>query len=296
MSDIIQSVFDVSFELLDKNPKHVQINDNNIQALVEKMKADGKPEFFGEKPEIKDGAYLSGTYIEIIKELIASSINYCYWYSTPDCRINNVSSTKMYEDVESIFEGVENQTLNLKNRIRELVELLSYHRFPLIEERKRHLFELMEGNKAEVFAAMVHDKALSPNELFDMMIKMFQGFSSDTFLKRASLFFIQLYRKFGWYEDDLMTTLHVPADYQVPKILRHFNCITYSDKLAKKIDDMVLIKKHSLEETQIRAATIVACTKLQYSTGWTIADVDTYLWTKRKLTDKPFHMTITTDY
>jgi hypothetical protein len=35
---------------------------------------------------------------------------------------------------------------------------------------------------------------------------------------------------------------------------------------------------------------------LQYATGFNIADVDTYLWTKRKLVDKPFHLTYTTDY
>ena len=60
------------------------------------------------------------------------------------------------------------------------------------------------------------------------MIKLFQGFSSDVFLKRTSLFFMQLYRKFGWYKDDLMQTLFVPADYQIPKILRHFECIEYA--------------------------------------------------------------------
>ena len=59
---------------------------------------------------------------------------------------------------------------------------------------------------------------------------------------------------------------------------------------------MILLQKDSLEELQIRAATIVACTRLQQLTGWTIADVDTYLWTKRKMVDKPFHLTISTDY
>ena len=173
---------------------------------------------------------------------------------------------------------------------------MSENRYPLLEERKRHLRELYEDRKGEVFASMVNDQALPPVELFNEMIIRFQGFASDIFLKRASLFFIQLYRKFGWYEDNLMNILHVPADYQVPKILRHFNCIAYSNALSNKIEGMKLIEKHSLEEIQIRAATIIACTELQYKTGWTIADVDTYLWTKRKLTDKPFHLTISTDY
>jgi nitric oxide synthase oxygenase domain/subunit len=202
----------------------------------------------------------------------------------------------MYDNVNMVFEGVEHQALNLENRIESLIEILSEYRYPLLEERKRHLRELYEDRKGEVFASMVKDQALPPIELFHEMVIRFQGFSSDIFLKRASLFFIQLYRKFGWYEENLMSVLHVPADYQVPKILRHFNCINYSDKLAKKIDNNQLIERHGLEEIQIRAATVIACTKLQTKLGWTIADVDTYLWTKRKESDRPFHLTITSDY
>ena len=93
-----------------------------------------------------------------------------------------------------------------------------------------------------------------------------------------------------------MKHLFIPADCQLPKMLRNSDCIKYSDKLAKKVFDGKLIQKHSLEELQIRAATIVVGTMLQFSTGWTIADVDTYLWLRRKLVDTPFHLTITSDY
>lgn len=289
--DIIQSVFDVAKESLNRKSNFVYINEDNVNALADKMKADGKVDFFGGDQE-KD----VNTYIEILKELIASSINYCYWYGAHDIRPNGVSSTSMYDNVNEVFEGIDHQALNFENRIEGLIEILSENRYPLLEERKKHLRELYEDRKAEVFANMVNDQALPPVELFNEMIIRFQGFASDIFLKRASLFFIQLYRKFGWYEDNLMNILHVPADYQVPKILRHFNCINYSDKLSKKIDNSQLIKKHSLEEIQIRAATIIACTKLQMKLGWTIADIDTYLWTKRKESDRPFHLTITTDY
>jgi len=289
--DIIQSVFGVANNALNRKSNFVYINEDNVNALADKMKADGKVDFFGGDQE-ED----MNTYIEILKELIASSINYCYWYGAHDIRPNGVSSTSMYDNVNEVFEGVDHQALNLEKRIEGLIEILSENRYPLLEERKRHLRELCEDRKAEVFANMVNDQALPPVELFNEMVIRFQGFASDIFLKRASLFFIQLYRKFGWYEDNLMNILHVPADYQVPKILRYFNCINYSDKLSKKIDNSQLIEKHSLEEIQIRAATIIACTKLQMKLGWTIADIDTYLWTKRKESDKPFHLTITSDY
>jgi hypothetical protein len=93
-----------------------------------------------------------------------------------------------------------------------------------------------------------------------------------------------------------MQKIFVPADYQIPKILRHFECIEYNDLLAHEIDNCILIKKHSLKEIQIRAATIKVCKQLQDITGWTVADIDTFLWCNRKLTNKPFHLTVTCDY
>lgn len=283
--DIIQQVFDMSEVILASEPTSVKIKQDWIYKLVDQMMKDGKP--------ILNSDPLNFRYDDILKELVASSINYCYWYGSHDIRPNGVSSTSMYDDVNTAF-AIKSDSFDVK--INHLIMLLSAHRYPLLEERKRHLLELCENNKAEVFTNMVCNKSYTGERLFHEMIEMFQGFASDNFLKRASLFFIQLNRKFGWWQDDLMVTLHVPADYQVPKVLRYFGCIDYSPNLSFKISNNKLIPKHSLDELQIRAATVKACTMLQYATGWTIADVDTYLWGRRKLTVKPFHLTISTDY
>lgn len=289
--DIIKSVFEISEQILSLQPSHAWIRQIETEKLAEQMKEDGCPSFYD-----SDGGYQTGIYNQILKELVASSINYCYWYGSPTIRPNGVSSTSMYDDVEEAFKDADNHALNFSSRIGFLIKILSEHRYPLLEERKRHLLELCEGRKAEDFAHMITSEEYSPERLFHEFVENFQGFASDIFLKRASLFFIQLYRKFGWYKDDLMTILHVPADYQVPKILRHFGCIEYDEELEEKIKLNKLIPTHSMEELQIRAATVKVCSELQNKTGWTIADVDTYLWTKRKLTDEPFHLTITTDY
>ncbi len=292
-NDIIQQVFDLSEKALAIEPQSVKINEAKIQDLIAQMLLDGKENFYDSEP---NQGYKTGIFIDILKELVASSINYCYWYGSHDIRPNGVSSTSMYNDVNTVFEDFGNRALNFDKRIHSLIGLLSMHRYPLLEERKRHLLELCDGRKAEIFAGYVGKKTFSGEELFKLLVEMFQGFASDIFLKRASLFFIQLNRKFGWWKDDLMMILHVPSDYQVPKILRHFGCILYNEELAMKIKENKLIERNCLDEIQIRSATIRACTMLQYGTGWTIADVDTYLWAKRKLTNEPFHLTITTDY
>ena len=292
--DIIQEVFDLSKKILDTKPFHVTINNEGIEKLSKQMKIDGIPNFYDSEPEQK---YKTGITLEILKELIASSINYCYWYGSHDIRPNNVSSASMYDHVNEVFDPAINQALNFEWRINKLIDILSINRYPMLEERKRHLYDLCENRKAESFCGQVQVHHVSGSTmLFEELVKQFHGFASDQFLKRASLFFIQLYRKFGWFKDTLMTHLFVPADYQVPKILRFYDCIRYSNELSHKIFDSKLIEKNSLEELQIRAATINVCTTLQYSVGWTIADVDTYLWTKRKLSDQPFHLTYTTDY
>lgn len=291
--DVIQQVFDISEVILATTPSHVWINDEGVRLLIEQMKEDGIPEFYESEPE---QSYRTGILVDIIIELVASSINYNYWYGAHDIRPNGVSSSSMYESVHKVFDDAKTRSLNFDVRIDSLIKEISINRYPLLEERVRHLEELAFNRKGERFAQLIYTGNYAGARLFHELVEWFPGFASDTFLKRASLFFIQLYRKFGWYKDDLMRILHVPADYQVPKILRHFDCIRYSDALADKVFNGELIQKHSLEELQIRAATVKVCTQLQYAVGWTIADVDTYLWTKRKLTDTPFHLTYTTDY
>lgn len=288
-----KQILDLSWEIFTTDPTNVFINDEKIGELAEQMKSDGKVNFYDTEP---NQGYRTGVFIDILKELVANSINYCYWYGSHDIRPNGVSSTSMYDDVNTVFEDSRNHALNFEKRINTLIRILSDHRYPLLEERKRHLLELCEGRKAETFAKMVEKKELSGEALLHEMIYIFQGYASDIFLKRASLFFIQLNRKFGWWENDFMLNLHVPADYQVPKILRYFKCIEYTKPLSDAIKKNELIPKHSLNELQIRASTVLVCNMLQNKTGWTIADIDTYLWTKRKLTYEPFHLTITTDY
>lgn len=281
---IIDNVFEVADQALEKKPEHVQIIWKAVDRQIETMKRDGVPKFF----EDIDG-YKTGIYKEILKELVASSINYCYWYGVSDLRPNNVSSTAMYDCLEYAFRQSTGTDMRFKSVIDTMIEVLSVNRFPMLEERKRHLLELLEDGKGESFARAVANKQAD----IDIMCRFFSGFAGDIFLKRASLFFIQIYRKFGWFKDMI---LPVPADYQVPKILRHFGCLKYAPILEEDIYEGKLIPKNSLEEIQIRAATIKVCEAMRKELGWHIGDVDTYLWTRRKEVDMPFHCTYTTDY
>lgn len=294
--ETIEYVFDLCETILDiPQPTYVIVNHDRIEEVANDMKLEGIPSF--QTPEASAGkSYNTGIYLEVLKEIVASSINYCYWYGAYDIKPMGASSTTMYNDVNKIFNKANNQSLNFEWRINQLINLLAMHRYPLLEERKRHLLDLCENRKAEIFATKIYECHGEDEEnLFNDMVKNFHGFSSDMLLKRASLFFIQLYRRYGWFKG-LMSNLFVPADYHLPKILRHFKCIEYTNTLPIRIFDQTLIPKNSIEELQIRAATIKTCKLIQIATKWNIADIDTYFWTKRKWTGEPFHLTVTTDY
>lgn len=280
-----ENVFEISEKILYNEPMNVMINDMAVEKLIREMKKEGKLPF--PMPDISDEEK------DVMIELAASSINYCYWYSSSSIRPGNANSGLMYQLVQETFENYYYGSLF--TCVQELIKKLAVHRFPLLEERKRHLLDLVAWGAESFVKKIVSNHKNGYEELYVNLIEQFPGFGSDIFLKRASLFFLQLYRKFGWFED-AMLDLQVPADYQVPKILKHYGCLYYKSDLNEKIIKGILIPKHSPEECQIRAGTVIACKRLCNETGWNISDIDGWLWLRRHVTKDPFHLTITTDY
>jgi len=260
-----------------ENPKHLSINFSAVDKLVDQMVKDN---FSRQLLDLNQN--------DILKELVANSINYCYFYGRYDIKPGG-GAGDMYKIVNEAFEKNEN---DLSSSISEIIKQLSKQRFPLLEQRIKHLLEV--ELLGENFVDYMVRKYKNDN-IFDEFVETFPGYASDMFLKRASLFFLQLYRVGGWYRY-IVEDLFVPADYQVPKMLNHFGCIEYSDELNNKIDFSELIPRGSLEEIEIRASTIYVCDVLAQKTQKTISDVDWWLWSKRDLCKNPFHLTITTDY
>ena len=90
------------------------------------------------------------------------------------------------------------------------------------------------------------------------------------------------------------------ADYRLPQMLRMFGVINYSDNLAKKVDNYILLPFESREEIEIRAVTVwgieLIRQKLKF---YTAAQIDNALWLMSQgLPDEvnPYHRTYTTYY
>lgn len=292
----IENVFEIA-ETFMALSKDVQIDWVGVESTVALMKEAGEREF---KESMKPNVEFWEMHNECFLQLVGGAINYCYWYGRYNVRPNDCSSSKMFKCVRNaapLFTDSFKVSKDYRSQdfIQELVKLLSYTRFPLLEEREKHLKELIKDGEKFIDLVVENKNIIDLNYILEPMIGSFPGYASDIFLKRASLFFIMLYRQFGWFKEAL-NTLHVPADYQIPKMLKYYNCLSYSKDLQNKINNGDLIPKHSRVECEIRAATILVCKELVEKTGWNIADVDGWFWLKRNKCDDPFHLCITTDY
>ena len=99
----------------------------------------------------------------------------------------------------------------------------------------------------------------------------------------------------GYFKDEVHKLI-VPADYHIPNVLRHYECLVYYCDLRGKISRQEIIPENSLEECAIRASTILACKQIAEIAECTMVDVDTVLFSKKNIPSTPFHLTITSNY
>ena len=237
-------------------------------------------------------------------ELIANSVNYCFWYGRHNVRPNGADSTKMYSLLDESFMHLEEvrkiATLDSRQEkeiiIGSFIDKLSTARFPLIDYRVQHLNEVLNrSDLLSVIEEAVQRGSYCADEWLDYLITSFPGYSRDLFLKRAFLFIMQMYRRCGLFKE-AMSKILIPADYHIPKMLRWMGCIEYDEALDYAIATSVLIPSGSNVECEIRAATIVACSRIAAAANCTCEEVDTYLFFQRHICTAPFHLTVTTDY
>lgn len=281
---LVDDVYELAESFMSKST-YVKLDELRISQTAERMIQDGPSSF---PPQEKGDETLI-----CLSEIVGNAINYCYWYGKSDIRPLNCRASKMYEQVMTGLSYYEWD--NFEEVIEKIITLLAINKFPLLEERKVHLKELVEKEAFELAIAIHNAKHVDCEPFLNRLIGSYTGYASDMFLKRASLLFLQLYRKLGWFEES-MFSLPVPADYQVPKVLEHFGCITYSEGLKAMIDFAMPLPKSSIYECEIRAATVLACKKLSDLTKWNMSDVDGWFWLGSKKIDGPFHLCVTTDY
>lgn len=281
---LIDNVYSISNVFVGENMP-VNINWDKVNQLAELMKKEDKMTW-DEHSDLSAAA-------TVLLELYANSINYCFWYGKYDIRPCYSEGRTMYD---IMYDAIKNNFTGAVDIdfVNGIIDQLVFDRYPLLEDRVRHIMEVSLSTQEFVMFVLIN-KENDARIVLHELVRRYPGFASDMFLKRAFLFCYQLNRKLGWFKDSI-DEVPTPADYQVPKMLEHFMCLHYKDKLTDKIKNHTMIPKWSIEEISIRAGTILVCDKLSELTRWTKCDIDAWLWRNRKDCTKPFHLTITTDY
>ena len=292
---LVSDVFEIA-ESFMVAPYHAYIIPERFNGMATVMKNEGKPTF--PIPIVKN------IFKGIVLELVAASVNYCYWFGSHSIRPEGCNSVKMYEFLDESFI--------VMNKLREMamydpqheveiiidtfIDKLSIARFPLLDHRIRHLTEVRNRlDLVHVIDRCVSTDDFSVDGWLQYLVRSFPGYGKDLFLKRAFLFIIQMYRRLRLFKEG-MDRVSVPADYQIPKVLRSLGCLKYNYPLDFMVKNGRLIPEGSTMETEIRAATIVVCSKIATLAQCYPAEVDTYLFAKRNACKDPFHLTITTNY
>lgn len=108
-------------------------------------------------------------------------------------------------------------------------------------------------------------------EIVDVLYKKFVSYLDYSYLNRREILFNKrsqlfpmMYHGRALSSQGRLQPISDPenfgpiADYEVPKILRHFGILYYAIELAKRVDEGVVLEKNSRMETEIRAQTVNA--------------------------------------
>ncbi len=307
---LIDHVMGMSDEFM-KRAKSVSINVDKVVEVAKEIKKAfderssvfwiGYPQWF--EPEVRGKKEID--YMLLAYELMAGAVNYQYWYGSAGMRPNDSGATKMYAMLDESFEisgsihNVGHRTV-CEDAAEEFMRQISRHRLPNAEKRMNHVQEILDSmkdgpNLISHLVSDIHKNDLPVEEFIRRVVVNYPGYAGDMFLKRPFLLAMMLHRRVKWFENDIHK-VPVPADYQIPKMLRWLGCIEYSKELSEDISNSILIPKGSLTECEIRAASIIICKLLSFKSGRSMCDVDTYLWLNRNKCTDPFHLTVTTDY
>lgn len=151
---------------------------------------------------------------------------------------------------------------------------------PLAAERARLIREVglnLQRHFDGKASKLIQSANKSVVKLVSLVTAFFPGFRDHSvyaldgrqcfFYKRAQIFCADVWGAFKHQGLGEFTDLHrltMFADYRVPQIMRHYGILEYAPELANTIDSKKLIPSGSVEELEIRAATVQAVETLKH--------------------------------
>ncbi|MDY7030427.1 MAG: queuosine salvage family protein [Thermodesulfobacteriota bacterium] len=305
--------------------RHVSIDKEALVRFATKLHEEGI-----QIPRWSNRYHLtSGTEEMVSYILVLDSINFCFWpeqgkekweieYGSEKLSgyyalaavlkkavVSGIPITKAYwlaemtlDELKKILGGRGELQL-LEDRLMALKELGQV----LLDEydgKALHLVEASQGSAVNL-SLLLAEKLSSFRDVAEYSC------FKVSFLKRAQIFASDLFGAFGGKGSGNLNEidrLSCFADYKLPQVLRHLGIMQYSQTLAQKIDQRILIEAQSAEEVEIRANTVWSVELLRrelQAMGEDVRafEIDWILWNMGQSTvccEKPYHRTLTVYY
>lgn len=246
-----------------------------------------------------------GTLQEAAEFAVAmNSINYMFWSKDTNGDFvryqnnNQIGALAMCEAFKNAWDDPDSPLSKARTGIELTAENIvqMFGDIPAPESRAAVLNEVLCGPQLKNFAQNLENNPSFTTETAHLLADLFPTAYGDEVLKKSQLAVSAIWREARMRGSDQLCDVTAFADYQIPNVLRALGVLTYDDQLAARIDSGALIEENSMEERAIRAASILAVEELAKAQNVSVADVDYWIWLKRKEPKTPFHLTITTAY
>lgn len=309
MKDLLTKIKE-SNRYVYENSKHVHINEEVINKVINNFKLDDTSHWLDSNPF----GVLDLTINEIIYFLLIYHAigDYCLW-GTPKWTIHTEVGVLdgTYAIIYLIVKRIKNKK-NFNITFDEFKEFLKGDGdLPLLEDRYNNLCKVNELlNKKEDFYSLIKDLK-DDNSLLDYIVNNLPFFKDESeykghtiyFYKRAQLFtsdILNVRKKIEGIDVDC-THLQGCADYKIPQVMRCLGILEFDEELSKLVDSETKIEENSEMEVEIRSNNLVAIDLIykKLNKSVTKMNINDYIWTlgqdKTKIT-KPYHKTLTGKY
>lgn len=311
-----------------EHARHVFLHESPIANIAEQVKqriAQGLGEATDHLGTIGNGNFEEDLQLIFIQDVV----NFCFWEEKgqkkwqveyPKGHIVTggwyglVASFKRARDERiPILDANYLSKITIPN-VKQLFQSCNNTNIPMLQQRVSVLREAGKILSSKYYGKFINVLEESEYDAISLTKILFTKFPSfrdiETiddkevfFLKRAQIcandvgYVLMQHKRTQMKNFDQLTAF---ADYKVPQMLRHFGIISYSNELAQKVDNFILIPYKSREEIEIRTATIWGIELIrQYINIYSAPDIDNALWlisqTMQHKT-RPYHRTRTIYY
>lgn len=307
-----------SCEFVVNNAKHVKINYNKANELIEELLNFDNTHYLTKVPY---AVYDMNTKDIVNFLLIYDSIDFSFlgnpkWTIDANgksldggiallhCMFNLFNG----RDSVDVFKKLENMTLE---EFRELLK--GNNDIPLLEERYKIITEIakivnekMNGNFYEYIQSMSSDK-----EILNVILCNFSSFEDTRKYKGKVIYFYKLAQLLAsdilhvienkeQREVDYSNLLRC-ADYKIPQVMQGYEILEYDDELSTLLESKTEIEENSEYEIEIRASIIIVINYLYNKVNRSIdrIDINDFIWSKgqdKTKKYKSYHLTRTTSY